>query len=443
VNASTPSDASDSRPGALSPAGVLTLHALSMVLTQSSWTAMTFILPVVARKHFDATPGQVLLVTMAPLVLASVSIFWGALLQRTTIGLYLLIYWAVSALPLVGLAATTSFWPLLALHLVSSLGYAAWSSANGELVKRLYGDASRGRAYAVLTTSSMLGGAGLSALVGRLLTADPESFRWYMPALVFAQLLGVLLLAWLVRRTGAERAGVGERWTINQLLEPIVHMRGVLAKDRVFFRYEAAFMTYGVGWMICFALVPLIVTDKLKLDYNTIASSTAVAMLLATVTFTLPFGMLNDKIGPVRTSAVAFGLYVAYPLLLIWATDATQLTIASVVYGICSAGANVGWLLGPVSLAPTHADVPRYVAIHATLVGLRGTVFQGVGVGLYALTGSFTPALILAAIGFAWASWQMVQLARVLPAKIGGRAPASSSSSSPASSSASAEAETL
>lgn len=195
-------------------------------------------------------------------------------------------------------------------------------------------------------------------------------------------------------------------------------MREVLASDRVFFRYEAAFMTYGVGWMICWALLPLLVTDKLALDYDQIARSTHVATLVATLVMTMPFGLLSDRIGPIRTSALAFAVYALYPLMLIWASDTFELSAASIVFGICSAGASVGWLMGPVTLAPSADKVPQYVAIHATLVGLRGSIFQGLGVGLYALTGSFTPALIIAAIGFAWASQQMLALHRLIAPRL-------------------------
>jgi hypothetical protein len=54
--------------------------------------------------------------------------------------------------------------------------------------------------------------------------------------------------------------------------------------------------------------------------------------------------------------------------------------------------------------------VQHYVAIHATMVGLRGTLFQFMGIALFELTGSFTIPLIIAAGGFGWAAWQMGSL---------------------------------
>lgn len=73
----------------------------------------------------------------------------------------------------------------------------------------------------------------------------------------------------------------------------------------------------------------------------------------------------------------------------------------------------MGWMLGPVSLAPSADKVPAYVAIHATLVGLRGALFQLVGVALAKLSGGFTWPLVIASLAYVWAAWQMFSLARI------------------------------
>jgi hypothetical protein len=69
-------------------------------------------------------------------------------------------------------------------------------------------------------------------------------------------------------------------------------------------------------------------------------------------------------------------------------------------------------MLGPVSFAPTPDKVPQYVAIHATFVGIRGKIFQGLGVLIYSLTGSFAIPFVVAAGAYAWSSWQMFSLYR-------------------------------
>ncbi len=360
-----------------------------------------------------------LIVTMAPLVLASLSIFWGALLARLSISRYALVYWAVSMLPIMAMHWMTSITQLVVLLVIASIGVGGWSAMNGELLKRLYPDTRRGLAFGLVTAGSVAGGALLSYLFGKVLALDSQAYTWFLPGLGLVHLAGVLVVGWLARVTGAERPGnapLGD-WSPIRMIEPVLHMNRVLKQDRVFFRYEAAFMTYGVGWMICWALVPLMITDKLKLTYDQASNSTAVPYQLAVLLMTLPAGLLSDRIGPVRTSAAAFALFTFYPALLIFTDTPITLATASVIHGVAAAAVNMGWLLGPVKLAPTPEKAPQYVAIHATLVGVRGAIFQALGVVLYAITGSFTVPLICAGLGFAWASWQMRELAKLLESR--------------------------
>ena len=124
----------------------------------------------------------------------------------------------------------------------------------------------------------------------------------------------------------------------------------------------------------------------------------------------MPMGWLHDRVGPVRTSGLAFGVLTLYPFLLLAAGSAGGVAVANLAYGLGMAGVQMGWMLGPLLLAGSAEKVPQYVAIHATLVGIRGIVFQGLGMLLYKLTGSFTWPLLLAAIAFAWAAVQMRHL---------------------------------
>jgi MFS family permease len=390
------------------------LHLTGAILVQSTFSGSAFILPIIAQKQFGASSWQTMLVTVAPLVLMVGSIFWSDFLKHTTLARYLMVYWAVALLPLAGLAFAQNYATLLTLHIVSAVGQGAWSPVAGELLRLLYPDKTRGRVFGVLSATMQLAGAGVSFCVGRWLNADAESFRWYMPAIAGVQLVGIVTILILAAASGINamrprhrRVGASH---LARLIEPLLHTREILKSDRVFYKYEAAFMTYGVGWMICYALVPLMAEHKLHLTYREYTDATQVTYLLAMVLFYVPAGLLLDRFGPTRASGVAFALLATYPILLIFSTDPRTLSVASAIYGTAAAGVSVGWMLGPVSLAPTPAKVAQYVSIHATLVGLRGIVFQGLGVLMYELTGSFVLPLAIAAAAFAWGSVQMYQL---------------------------------
>ena len=124
-----------------------------------------------------------------------------------------------------------------------------------------------------------------------------------------------------------------------------------------------------------------------------------------------------------RTSAIAFGILALYPVLLGAATTVAGVALANVVFGFGLAGVFMGWMLGPVALAGSAARVPQYVAIHATLVGVRGIVFQGMAMACYKLTGSFTVPFAAAALAFLWAAVQMWRLHGAIQPVEAARAP--------------------
>jgi MFS family permease len=170
--------------------------------------------------------------------------------------------------------------------------------------------------------------------------------------------------------------------------------------------------------MICNALLPVLATDRLHMSYTAFAASTQVIYPLSLLIMIYPMGRLMDRIGP--TPSLSFAVLTLYPLGLAAAGSVSAVGVATAVYGVAMAGVHVAWMLGPVSLAPSPDKVAHYVAIHATLVGLRGIVAQGLGMFIYRLTGSFTWPMAVAAVSFAWAAWQMWRLHRLTSASASG-----------------------
>jgi len=405
-------------------------HVLAVALVQSTLLAVQFILPVIARRQFEANKFETLIITAAPTILFSLAIFWNDLFGRMFFGRYVLVYWAITCLPLALISLAPSYWIMAGLFLLSCIGGAGYPPAAGELF-RVYPERTRGRIYSIVWGSSLVFSALAAYGVGELLHDDPNAFRKYMPIAAALQLAGLGVFDCLshasghaARRAEQVRIAAAKPGGLARIVEPVAHMRQILKEDPIFFRYEGAYMTYGIGWMICYALLPMLVTDKLHLDYDQIAKSTHVAYLIAMVCMIFPAGALMDKLGAVRSTGISFGLLTIYPVAMMLSGDAHDLTIASLLYGVAHAGASVGWMLGPVSLAPSADKVSKYVAIHATLVGIRGKLFQGLGMLLYSLTGEFWIALTLAALGFAWSAVQMFQLHARMPSNRPSPAPA-------------------
>lgn len=412
------------------PAWVVATHILAVALIQSVWMATQFIMPILARKRFGAGEWETVLITATPTIFFSLSIFWNDYFSRRGFGRYMGTYWVLACLPPAFIALANNYWGLLIPHLVACIGGAGFHPAAGGLIRTLYPERTRGRIYSFVWGSSMFFGAGAGLVIGHLMDGNPDAFRVFFPVAATLQLAGVLVFTRLSRVSGNTASRVvlrddaelslAQRW--RRLTAPVAHMGTILKGDPTFARYEAAYMTYGVGWMICYALLPILVTKKLNLSYDSIAESTHVAYWLAMTAMVVPAGLLMDRIGAARSTGLSFALLTLYPLGLIFAGDAHQLMIVSIVYGCAHAGANVGWMLGPVSLAPSPDKVPQYVAIHATLVGIRGKLFQFAGMGLFTLTHSYALPLALAGGAFLWSAVQMRQLDRRMKAAPAARA---------------------
>jgi hypothetical protein len=387
------------------------VHVAGVSMVQATSFALMMVMPVLAIKRFHAGEWGSLLVTAAPTVFYTFSIFWHDVLRRRSFGSYLWLFWLVGCLPVAAIAFASEYWMLLVPHLLACVGGAAWPPANGEVLHALYPASIRARMYSITWGIGLVAAAGVNYGLSRWLTHDENAFRVFLPIIAAVQGAGLLVLTWLSHASGHAAARTidrtEERGHWAKVVEPVVHMGRVLKADPVFARYEAAYMTYGVGWMIAYALLPILVTRKLHLDYDQISWSTQVAYLLALVAVLYAAALMMDRLGAVRTTGLSFLMLSLYPVALALVRHEHDLLLASVYFGVAHAGASVGWTVGPVSLAPSPDKVPAYMAIHATMVGIRGKLFQGAGVLVFWLTHSFTIPLVLAGAAYAWAAWQM------------------------------------
>jgi hypothetical protein len=189
-------------------------------------------------------------------------------------------------------------------------------------------------------------------------------------------------------------------------------MLTVFREDSIFRRHETAFSIYGLGWMICWALLPFLCVDKLNLTYEQVARSTQTVLQLTLLLTMLPTAYLMDRLGPLKTAAWSFAALTLYPVGLMWAYDVNSLTAVTILYGIMLSGVNLAWTLGPIFLARDASQAPTYLAIHATMVGIRGLIGQFPAVALYRWTGDLRVPLALAVVLFAWGSVIMFRVER-------------------------------
>jgi MFS family permease len=393
---------------------VLVLHALGSAC-MGSMQAILVILPFVARQRFGATNWQTTVLTAAVPVTQFFTIFWNHVYARVRLRTYFAILALTACAPIALIGQARNVWQLMAFFVLAALGGAGNSSAmspvNADLLRVCYQERVRGKAFGIITAAMFAGATITGQVVGVWSDHNADAYRYYFP--IIAMLLATALVLYGLICRGAAfrqrtRPVLGDS---NSWWTPLADMRRILREDRRFAGYEAAFMSYGIGWMICSALVPALATDRLKLNYSWYAQSTVVAFQLTNLIMLAPMGFVVDRIGPVRLATVSFMWLTIYPVGLIFAPSGGWLLAFSVLYAIGMVGVYLTWTLGPVSLAGDPSKAAHYLAIHGTLVGVRGIVAQGLGMALYSVTGSFVFPMLIAAGGFLWAAWRMRKLA--------------------------------
>lgn len=397
---------------------VLALHAAA-VFCLGTAHALVYILPFLARERFGATNWQTTVLTASVPVTQFAAIFWNRLYDRLATGRYLCVIALAACLPIALIGTATNIWIVMGLFFLAALGGAAGVSAmaplSADLLRTCYDAARHGRVFGVICAAQFLATTIAGQLIGMASDRSPDAFRVYFPAVAGVMGCGLLCVRAIShkpfwRARGRAPATPGGPWHA-----PLRDMARVLKEDRRFAGYEAAFMSYGIGWMICTALIPAIATDRLKLNYTQFAQATIVAYQITNVVLLAPMGWVADRVGPMRLAAGSFAWLTLYPLALIFVPSAGWLGLFAILYAVGMVGVQLTWTLGPVRLAGDSSKAPQYLAIHSTLVGVRGIVAQGLGMILYALTGSFAWPLVLAAAGFGWASRRMRLLVKEGP----------------------------
>lgn len=391
---------------------VLRLH-IAAAACLGTTQAVIAILPFLARQRFDANNWQTTVITAAIPVMQFFSIFWNHFYARAGTPPYLLALALLHSAAIGLIGAAGNIWAVMACFVIAAFGNAGMSPLNADVLRSCYPHNVRGRVFGFISTAQMSSAMLTGLIAGRWLDHNHDAFRLFLPAVAAIQVAGLLLLSRIAGHPLFVNRERGRPTTSEGLLAPFRDMNVVLRADRRFARYEIAFMSYGIGWMICEALLPAIATDKLHLDYGNYTQAKIVLYQLTNIILFSTVGHAVDRVGPMRTATASFLWLTIYPVGLIFITGGAGLKIFCVLYAIGMVGVNLTWTLGPIALAADASRASHYLAIHTTMVGIRGIVAQSLGMAIYSITGSFTIPLSIAAVGFAWAAWRMRELARM------------------------------
>ncbi len=277
---------------------------------------------------------------------------WPAFLAR---GVFLLVPFVSSAWSFVGLVIARDFFG------------AAVAPAHAAVVERVYPRAQRGRALGLVRMAGAVLGIGLALAAGQLF--DQIGYRWIFVA---AALLGMAACLRLRRLAVPEPeidgvegpAGLREAWL-------------TVREDHAFRRLLVASFLFGFGCWIQTPAQPLLLVDVLGVSASQVGVFGSVAAV-ATLAGSAYWGWLVDRKSSLEALRVMYLVGATTPLIYYIAWSPWVLVASAVTDSVVAVGLELVWMMAVIDVAGPQRTA-QYIAIGATLAGVRGVAGPLVG----------------------------------------------------------------
>jgi predicted MFS family arabinose efflux permease len=317
---------------------------------------------LILRRELGATPLQLAVMSSAGGACLLLSLVWARVLHGhhplpcvvwlgfVARGVFLLVPFVSSAWSFVGLVVARDFFG------------AAAAPAQAAVMERVYPRAQRGRALGVTRMAGAVVGIGLALAAGQLF--ESVGYRWLF---VIAALLGMAaslhqrrLAVPPLESNGAEApAGLGGAWV-------------AVRDDHAFRRLLIASFLFGAGCWIQTPAHPLLLVDVLRVSASQVGVFAAVAAV-ATLVGSAYWGWLVDRRSSLEALRVMYVIGAVTPLIYYVAWSPWVLVASSITDSLLAIGLELVWLMAVIDVAGPQRTA-QYVAIGATLAGVRGVV---------------------------------------------------------------------
>ncbi len=342
---------------------------------------------VVLRKALGASELQIGLITAIGTVSMLLGIFGSEAVSGRAKQPFIFWMGLLSRASVVLLLFCQSFWVFFLIILVFNLLNALLMPPVFGFWRQNISEAARTQLWGITVTVSTIVSMAAAYLTGKLYDIDPMSFRWVLAVAALLAMLGTTVLAFSPGRGQYKFTSEAVPYTFHNLfIQPVNSFYDLMKRDRWFAEYESRFAIYGFAVMMLFPLMPLYVADVAKMTYEQAGITFGVLGQIGVIICSPLWGMLMDRIGPIKTCAVVFGILMIFPaMLLIGMVPGLSLSaihwlvyIGHVLYGIAMSGVSVAWSLGPMTFARGEDPSP-YAGAHVTITGLRGCLFPMLG----------------------------------------------------------------
>ena len=370
---------------------------------------------VIARKSLDASELSVTLISMSVPVTSLISIWWARLLVGRDQRKFLWLFGMVSYLILASGGFLASVGHLLAILILFFLINALFIPSENRIFQQHFPATRTGRIFG-LASGMRTGTAALASLLAGLYMDRVEG--GYRHLFIIVSIIGFIALTQFASiKTGYVKGADTVPLNRRLLLEPLKKVIQLLSRRRDFLRFEAAFMLYGIAFMMTLPVIPLYLVDDLEFGYTTIGLARGMVTQLVMIGAIPLLGRVFDRSTPHRMAAVIFLALSIFPLLLLSAGQFEGIKRLIMVYitfgyfGLVMSGIVLLWGLSSLRFAGDE-DAGVYHSVHVAATGVRGSFAPLLGYLVMTTMGK-TVTLITCSVLWVVASLMMILMRKI------------------------------
>lgn len=370
---------------------------------------------IIARKSMNASTLMVTFVTMLMPVAALTSLWWAKLIEGRDQRKLLIVIGSFSYIALASGAMLYSIRHLLGIHFIYFLSFALFGPSENRILQQHVASSKTGRTFGLATSIRMAVIAVYAGGAGLWMEKVEGGFRNVYPVTALIGFAGMLIFATI--RTGGSLSGQPMPLNRHIFFGPLRDVVKLLKRRKDYLRFEAAFMVYGIAFMMTLPVVPLFLVDDLQLGYAAIGLARSTVPQVVMLVCIPIFGWIFDRSTPHRLAAIIFALLALYPLILISATYLEEPYRLAAVYtafgyfGIVMSGVMVLWSLSSIRFSGDE-DAGIYHSVHVAFTGIRGSFAPLLGLGVMSLM-SKNAALLTSCCLFLVASGMMIMMRKI------------------------------
>jgi len=346
------------------------------------------IVGVLAAKIYQVSPLVLAVITAAPMFGNLSSFLWNKLATaRTKVRfanvvqlLTILCVLAIAVAPVNQIGTVL----LVAGMILSRLLIAGIITVRSVVWSLNYPRSLRARTTGRLQIITSLVTVVISSLVGLLLDANAESFRWIYLGGAISGIVGIWFFSH-VKIVGESRHRVLERRSQRPEATSRTGFFEVLKNDRNYASYQTHQFVAGCANMLLEAPLVFLVTRELHANYTeSIGITMIIPFAMSVVTLPL-WARYLDRVHVAEFRARQSVLWIISQLVLCLGALAGSLIwigVSRMVQGIARGGGSLAWQLGHNDFANPD-QLSAYMGIHVTLTGVRGAIAPFLGMFLY------------------------------------------------------------